>query len=56
MPVAGGAVARVMQVAEAGKHVLQPLDQETAAIGLGADFQKRLFFYEFERQTRCHLK
>jgi hypothetical protein len=56
MAVAGGAAALVMEPAEAGKHILQPLDQEITAVGLGADFQKRLFFFKFERQSRGHLK
>ena len=56
MSVAGGAAASVMELAEAGKHILQPLDQVITAVGLGAHFQKRLFFFKFERQARGHLK
>ena len=54
--VAGGAAVRMMELAEACKHILQPLDQEITAVGLGADFQKSLFFFKFERQARGHLK
>jgi hypothetical protein len=56
MAIAGGAAARVMQLTEVGKHVLQALDQKTSAIGLDADFQERLFLLKFERQARGHLK
>jgi hypothetical protein len=56
MAIAGGAAARVMQLTEAGKHVLQALDQKSSAIGLDANFQERLFFLKFERQARGHLK
>jgi hypothetical protein len=56
MAVAGGAAAPVIELAEAGKHILQLLNQEFTAVGLGANFQERLFFFKFERQARGHLK
>src|SRR5271155_1087027 len=51
--VAGGAAPRMIKVTEAGQHVFQALDQESAAVRLSAHFQKRLFFLELEWQARA---
>ena len=46
----------VMHLAEARKHVVQALDQEAAAVGLGANFQQGLPFFELQWQAGGHLK